>query len=79
MPDNEVKSFFLLCGLLGQSNIQIQSLIRYSMVLGLFRYLTNMEEARNRVHNVIDKVKNECLLLDGDMDGFVKMHDIKNA
>ncbi|XP_065867358.1 uncharacterized protein [Euphorbia lathyris] len=72
----EVKSLFLLCSLLSESNIQIHCLLIYSMGLGLFKQIFTIEEARNRLLTLIDKLKAECLLLDGDMDGFVKMHDV---
>ncbi|XP_021618364.1 disease resistance protein At4g27190 [Manihot esculenta] len=72
---NEVKSFFLLCGLLGQSNIEIQSLLKYIMGLSLFKNIT-VEEARNKLHYLIDTLKAQSLLQDGDMYGFVKIHDV---
>ncbi|XP_065867352.1 uncharacterized protein [Euphorbia lathyris] len=72
----EVKSLFLLCSLFSESNIQIHCLLIYSMGLGLFKQIVTVEEARNRLFTLIDKLKAECLLLDGDKDGFVKMHDV---
>ncbi|KAG8650687.1 hypothetical protein MANES_07G060300v8 [Manihot esculenta] len=72
---NEVKSFFLLCGLIGQSNIEIQSLLKYIMGLSLFKNIT-VEDARNKVYSLIDTLKAQSLLQDGDMYGFVKIHDV---
>ncbi|XP_058000274.1 uncharacterized protein LOC131169102 isoform X2 [Hevea brasiliensis] len=75
LPRSELRSFFLLCGLFGQSNIQIQNLLKYGMGVGLFKHIATVEEARNKVYTLIDELKAECLLLDGDMNGYVKMHD----
>ncbi|KAF2306656.1 hypothetical protein GH714_020153 [Hevea brasiliensis] len=59
-----------------KSNIQIQNLLKYGMGVGLFKHIATVEEARNKVYTLIDELKAECLLLDGDMNGYVKMHDI---
>ncbi|KAF2294475.1 hypothetical protein GH714_011728 [Hevea brasiliensis] len=76
LPGNEVKSFFLLCGLLGLSNIPIRSLLKYVMGLSLFKHISTVEEARNKVYTLIDTLKAKCLLIDGDKYGFVKIHDV---
>ncbi|XP_043814219.1 uncharacterized protein LOC110605262 isoform X3 [Manihot esculenta] len=73
---NEVKSFFLLCGLLGQSNIEIQSLLKYVMGLSSFKNISTVQGARNKVYRLIDTLKGQSLLQDGDMYGFVKIHDV---
>ncbi|KAG8650650.1 hypothetical protein MANES_07G062348v8 [Manihot esculenta] len=73
---NEVKSFFLLCGLIGQSNIEIQSLLKYVMGLSLFKNISTVQGAKNKVYGLIDTLKAQSLLLDGDMYGFVKIHDV---
>ncbi|KAF2294493.1 hypothetical protein GH714_011958 [Hevea brasiliensis] len=76
LPGNEVKSFFLLCGLLGLSNIPIRSLLKYVMGLSLFKHISTVKEARNKVYTLIDTLKAKCLLIDGDKYGFVKIHDV---
>ncbi|KAF2294492.1 hypothetical protein GH714_011927 [Hevea brasiliensis] len=76
LPGNEVKSFFLLCGLLGLSNIPIRSLLKYVMGLSLFKHISTVKEARNNVYTLIDTLKAKCLLIDGDKYGFVKIHDV---
>uniref|UniRef100_A0A2C9WHI5 Uncharacterized protein n=1 Tax=Manihot esculenta TaxID=3983 RepID=A0A2C9WHI5_MANES len=73
---NEVKSFFLLCGLLGQSNIEIQSLLKYVIGLSLFKNISTVQGARNKVYSLIDTLKAQSLLQDGDVYGFVKIHDV---
>ena len=73
----EAKSLFLLCGLYSEGHaIQVPSLLRYGMGLCLFENVYRLEEARSRVHTLIDILKASCLLLDGDSEDEVKMHDI---
>ncbi|XP_065849320.1 probable disease resistance protein At4g27220 isoform X2 [Euphorbia lathyris] len=74
--DEEAKSLFLLCPQFGNPNIRIQDLLVYCVGLGLFKHMDSIEGARNRVLTLIDKLKDECLLLDGDKAGFVKIHDL---
>ncbi|XP_065849458.1 uncharacterized protein [Euphorbia lathyris] len=76
LPGEEMKSFFLLCALFGQSNIRIQYLLIHSMGLGLFKHIRTIEGGRDKVLTLINKLKAKSLLLDGDMVGFVKMHDV---
>eukprot|EP00257_Ricinus_communis_P018288 XP_015576965.1 uncharacterized protein LOC8266842 isoform X2 [Ricinus communis] len=72
----EVKSLFLLCGLLGKSDIAILDLLMYSTGLGLFKGIDTLGDARNRVHKLISDLKAACLLLDSDIKGRVKIHDV---
>ncbi|XP_065849123.1 probable disease resistance protein At4g27220 [Euphorbia lathyris] len=74
--DEEAKSLFLLCPQFGNPNIRIQDLLVYCVGLGLFKHMDSIEGARNRVLTLIAKLKDECLLLDGDKAGFVKIHDL---
>eukprot|EP00257_Ricinus_communis_P027326 XP_025014740.1 probable disease resistance protein At4g27220 [Ricinus communis] len=76
LDDNEVRSLFLLCGLLGKSDIRIQDLLKYSIGLGLLYDTRTVDYARRRVHAMISELKSSCLLLDGEMNGFVKIHDL---
>ncbi|XP_065849853.1 probable disease resistance protein At4g27220 isoform X2 [Euphorbia lathyris] len=76
LPGEEMKSFFLLCALFGQSNIRIQYLLIHSIGLGLFKHIRTIEGGRDKVLTLINKLKAKSLLLDGDMIGFVKMHDV---
>ncbi|XP_050213563.2 uncharacterized protein LOC130014652 [Mercurialis annua] len=73
---DEIKSFFLLCALGGQSNIHIEFLLRYCIGLDLFNGRPTVVDARNRANDLINKLQDRCLLLEGDMEGYVKMHDI---
>ncbi|XP_050237707.1 uncharacterized protein LOC126687246 isoform X2 [Mercurialis annua] len=73
---DEIKSFFLLCALCGQSNIQTEYLLRCSMGLGLFKERPTVKDARKRVYKLINDLQDCCLLMKGDMYGYVKLHDI---
>ncbi|KAH9686988.1 Disease resistance protein [Citrus sinensis] len=77
LESDEAKSLFLLCTLFGEGNpVEDASLLRYGMGLGLFKNVHTLEDARNRVDALIDNLKASCLLLDGDTEDEVKMHDI---
>ncbi|XP_055959935.1 probable disease resistance protein At4g27220 [Mercurialis annua] len=79
----KIKSFILLCALSEQSNIQIQYLLRYSVGLGLIGEseptdtTTSVHPSYNAsIQFFINELQNCCLLMKGDTDGYVKMHDI---
>ncbi|KAH9687010.1 Disease resistance protein [Citrus sinensis] len=77
LRSEEVKSLFLLCGLLSEGQaILVPYLLRYGMGMGYFKEVYTVEEARSRVHTLIGKLKSSCLLLDGDAEDEVKMHDV---
>ncbi|KAJ6918311.1 hypothetical protein NC651_012518 [Populus alba x Populus x berolinensis] len=76
---DEIKSLFLLCGQLRSNNILISNLLRYGIGLDLFKGRSTLEEARNRLHTLVDELKASCLLLEGDNDGSVKMHDVVHS
>ncbi|KAK9218914.1 hypothetical protein WN943_007552 [Citrus x changshan-huyou] len=46
------------------------------MGLGLFQNINTLEEARDRAHTLVDKLKNSCLLLDGCSSERFSMHDV---
>ncbi|XP_024019359.1 probable disease resistance protein At4g27220 [Morus notabilis] len=76
--DDEAKSLLLLCSLHGEDAIiKVEDLMIYGVGWGLFREVYTVEEARNRVDSIVNKLKLRCLLLDGGFDGTaVKVHDI---
>ncbi|KAL5809789.1 hypothetical protein ACOSQ3_030480 [Xanthoceras sorbifolium] len=80
LESEEAKSIFLLCSLYNASfNINIDYLLRYGMGLSLFQDVSTLEQGRNRLHTLINKLKASCLLLDGTTNKSVKMHDIVHA
>ncbi|KAH9687002.1 Disease resistance protein [Citrus sinensis] len=77
LRSEEAKSLFLLCGLFSEGHaIPVPYLLRYGMGMGYFKEVYTVEEARSRVHTLIGKLKSLCLLLDGDAEDEVKMHDV---
>ncbi|KAH9687030.1 Disease resistance protein [Citrus sinensis] len=80
LGSKEAKSLFLLCGLFSEGHaIPVSSLLRHGMGMGYFKNVYTLEEARSRVHTLIGKLKSSCLLLDGDTEAKVKMHDVIHA
>nr|TKS14867.1 putative disease resistance protein [Populus alba] len=73
---DEIKPLFLLCGLFPTHDTSISDLLRCGIGLDLFKGRSTLEEARNRLHTLVDELKASCLLLEGDNDGSVKMHDV---
>lgn len=77
LKSQEAQSLFLLCSLLNDgSRIPIDDLLRCAMGLDLFSDVFSLEEARSRMHRLIDDLQASCLLLDGDNKDDVKMHDV---
>ncbi|KAJ9185785.1 hypothetical protein P3X46_005377 [Hevea brasiliensis] len=75
LESEELKSTFLLCGLMNY-NASIQDLLKYGMGLGLLQDVYTTEEARDRVYTLVRNLKASCLLVDGtSTDGF-SMHDV---
>ncbi|KAA8538883.1 hypothetical protein F0562_025575 [Nyssa sinensis] len=73
----ELKSCFLLCCLFPEDHdILIEDLVRYMMGLRLFEDIHKLEEARDRALTLVDNLKDRCLLLAGNVEGSVRMHDV---
>ncbi|XP_030927939.1 probable disease resistance protein At4g27220 [Quercus lobata] len=77
LKSNEAKSLWLLCSLHREDyNIKVEDLIKYGVGLSLFGNLDKIEVARGRVHTLVKRLKDSSLLLEGDYNGTVKMHDV---
>ncbi|KAL6325829.1 hypothetical protein AAG906_026658 [Vitis piasezkii] len=72
----EVKSLFLLCGLMDYGDTPIDDLFKYGVGLDLFQNINALEEARDRLHTLINKLKVSSLLLESNHDAYVRMHDV---
>ncbi|PQM34176.1 putative disease resistance protein [Prunus yedoensis var. nudiflora] len=57
-------------------DIPIEYLVRYGWGRGYFSNIDSVEEARNRVHSLVDKLQRRFLLLDSKLKDHTKMHDI---
>ncbi|KAJ0099042.1 hypothetical protein Patl1_21956 [Pistacia atlantica] len=77
LKNKEAQSLFLLCALDAKGvNIFIDDLLKYAFGWGLFQNVDTLEEGRNRLHSLINHLRGSCLLLDGDSNDHVKMHDV---
>ncbi|XP_065856411.1 uncharacterized protein [Euphorbia lathyris] len=72
---DDAKSLLVFCAQLS-GIIHIGDLVRYAMGLGLFHNCTTISVLRNRLLTVVNDLKRSCLLLEGDNNEIVKMHDV---
>ena len=68
LKGDDVKSLFLLCGMLGYGDILLDRLLQYGMGLDLFDRIDSLERARNRLLALVDFLKASGLLLDSHED-----------
>ena len=76
LEGDEVKSFFLLCGMVQTNYIGIVDLLYYGVGLGLFRGTITLDEAKNRTDALVDNLKASNLLLETRYNAVVRMHDV---
>ncbi|CAL5321592.1 unnamed protein product [Camellia sinensis] len=78
LESSDAKSCFLLCCFFPEdANISIEVLARHCIVRSLLGQNTNtLIRASRRVLTVVDILKDACLLLEGEDENFVKMHDV---
>ncbi|KAF5940716.1 hypothetical protein HYC85_021883 [Camellia sinensis] len=77
LGSREIKECFLLCSLYAEGfNIPIEDLVRYGVGIVMFEAIDSVNEARDRVHAFVDDLKKGYLLMDGEREGCVKMHDV---
>lgn len=63
----ETKSLLLLCSLFREdARIDVDYLLIYSMGMGLFQDITNLEEAKNKMLTLIEHLKDSSLMMDED-------------
>ncbi|PRQ18278.1 putative P-loop containing nucleoside triphosphate hydrolase, leucine-rich repeat domain, L [Rosa chinensis] len=77
LEDKELKPLFLLCGIIVVKNhIYLADLLKYGFGLGLIKNVNTIEEARDALDPLVEKLKDSCLLLDSDINMHVRMHDL---
>ncbi|KAG9454176.1 hypothetical protein H6P81_007080 [Aristolochia fimbriata] len=77
LEGDETKLLFLFCCLFpDDNNVSVNALRIYLMGEGLFQDLDTLEETSCRVYSLVDKLKASCLLLDGERERYVRMHDV---
>ncbi|XP_077242077.1 putative disease resistance protein At4g27220 [Tasmannia lanceolata] len=73
----EAKSCFLFCCLFPEDyNIEVRHLMRYLVGEMVFENVSNLKDAWHLTQTLVKKLKDSCLLLNGDIEGYVKMHDV---
>ncbi|KAG8372116.1 hypothetical protein BUALT_Bualt12G0033000 [Buddleja alternifolia] len=77
LDNRHAKDVFLLCSLFPEdANISLECLTWYLLGLGMFEGIRNLKETRNKVYTLVELLKSRFLLLDGDDEHHVKMHDV---
>ncbi|ESW23449.1 hypothetical protein PHAVU_004G048000 [Phaseolus vulgaris] len=77
LDNEEDKKILFLCCLFPEDfDIPIEILLRHGMGLRFFKGIDALWKVRNRVHTIVDKLKRRFMLLDGNVEECVKMHDI---
>ncbi|KAL5823723.1 hypothetical protein ACOSQ4_021623 [Xanthoceras sorbifolium] len=80
LETDELKSTFLLCSTIGFTiDASIENLLRYGMGLNIFRTVYTMEEARDKVNTLVQKLKDCSLLLEdtpSDNGERFSIHDV---
>ncbi|PKI32839.1 hypothetical protein CRG98_046770, partial [Punica granatum] len=66
LEEEKYKELFLLCGLMGNQNIPVRNLLKYSIGLGSFGGTNVVERARREMVESLRKLKASSLLLQGD-------------
>ncbi|KAL3729538.1 hypothetical protein ACJRO7_026634 [Eucalyptus globulus] len=77
LESEDAKCLFKLCGLIG-GTIKVEGLLGIGIGLGLFEGFNNtVQDSRNRLNKLLDKLRSTCLLLDGGDDKEnVTIHDL---
>ncbi|KAJ9682535.1 hypothetical protein PVL29_018453 [Vitis rotundifolia] len=68
LKGDDVKSLFLLCGMLGYGDISFDLLFQYCMGLDLFDHMEPLEQATNKLVTLVEILKASGLLLDSHKD-----------
>ncbi|XP_056172816.1 disease resistance protein At4g27190-like isoform X2 [Syzygium oleosum] len=76
LNSEDTKSLFLLCGLIG-GTIQVETLLVLGMGLGLFEEFNDtIQDLRDRLNIALIELRSACLLLDGNDEDNVTIHDL---
>ncbi|XP_074288730.1 uncharacterized protein LOC141613882 isoform X2 [Silene latifolia] len=81
LMDSEEKKlfFFLVCLSPLDSAVTVEDLMRYGIGLDLFQRVNDLSEAMEQANMWINELTSSSLLLKGDSDGEVKIHDLVRA
>ena len=76
LSNNEARSLFLLCGLLGYRDIPMGHLLKYSIGLALLEGVDTLEKGTDKLHWLVDHLRASSLLLHAEDNNYVRMHDV---
>ncbi|KAJ0715613.1 putative P-loop containing nucleoside triphosphate hydrolase [Helianthus annuus] len=77
VKNDDDKEIFLHCGLFPEdSDIQIEDLVRHAWGLKLFKNVSTLREARDRIKTCVDNLADTNLLMHNERLGCVKLHDL---
>lgn len=75
--EDDYKSLLLLCCLFTEDHeIPIEVLVRYAKGLHMFKDIDRLKQTRNRVDRIVDQLKTCYLLLSGESERHVKLHNV---
>ncbi|KAH9733874.1 Disease resistance protein [Citrus sinensis] len=75
LKGEQLKKIFMLCSLLGNS-ICTSYLFQCCMGLGILQKVNKLEDARNKLYALVHELRDSCLLLEGDSNQELSMHDV---
>ncbi|XP_058106544.1 probable disease resistance protein At4g27220 [Magnolia sinica] len=79
LENDKIKLCFLYCSLFPEDDdIEIDKVVRYwAMEEGFIENVNNLEEASNKGHDILERIKDACLLEEGSKGNkYVRMHDL---
>lgn len=75
LGSDEIKALFLLSAVLEYCSADY--LLKVAMGLDIFKNINTVDDARNRLHTIIESLKASCLLLEGNNTSrYIQMHDL---
>jgi len=78
LESQELKTFFLLLGSMGKGYNK-KDLLVYGWCLGLHKHVDTLADGRNRLHKLIDNLRDACLLLEDERDPVVALDVVRNV
>ncbi|GAU35304.1 hypothetical protein TSUD_389290 [Trifolium subterraneum] len=76
LANDEIQKIFLLSVVIGDYATE-DYLLKVAMGLDIFKNISIVEDARNRLHSIIESLKASCLLLEGNKRSQrIQMHDL---
>ncbi|CAJ2670261.1 unnamed protein product [Trifolium pratense] len=77
LASDEIQALFLLSAVLPGDTTSVDYLLKVAMGLDIFMNISTVDDARNRLHSIIESLKASCLLLEGNKRSqHIQMHDL---